>query len=283
MALTRRDSVVGLLRRHGIRPDKKLGQNFLIDGHALERVIETAELEPQDTVLEVGAGLGTLTLQLAGRARRVVAVEFDRRLAPVLHETTAGSSNIELRFGDILAMDLTAAVGDGPFKVVSNIPYQITSHLIRILLEAEHRPGRIVLTVQREVADRILARSGKMSLLSLGVQAYGKARVTAQIPPEAFYPQPRVTSSVLRIDLYDPPRFTPAGARSIFRLARAGFSQPRKKLRNSLSAGMHESPATAESWLSEAGLSPSARAENVDLEGWVRLADVWGRAAPARG
>lgn len=273
--LTSRRAVEEILRRHHLHPDKKLGQNFLVDPAALERVVAAAELTSRTIVLEIGAGLGTLTRRLADEAARVVAVEYDRRLETALRESLADRPTAEVVIGDILHLDLGRLMGDAPYCVVSNIPYQITSHLIRRLVESPRRPEWIVLTVQREIAERIVAPPGEMSLLALGVRAYGEPRVVAHIEAGAFHPVPRVASAVLRIDLHQPPRMTPEEARAVFRVARAGFSQPRKKLRNSLSAGMRVSPGAAEGFLAAAGISPADRAEDLGLEDWERLARVW--------
>jgi len=267
--------VEALLRLHHIRPEKRLGQNFLIDAQALEQVVAAAEIEPADIILEVGAGLGTLTQRLARLAIRVVAVEYDRRLEPVLRETVGHEPRVEIIMADILRLDLGRILGRHAFKVVANIPYQITSHLIRRLLESEPAPQRVVLTVQREVAERVVAQPGDMNLLALGVQAYGEPRLAARVPAAAFYPAPRVESAVLRIDVRVPPRMTPEQARAVFRLARAGFAQPRKKLRNSLAAGLQASPQEVERWLTEVGISPAARAEHLSLEDWERMATLW--------
>jgi 16S rRNA (adenine1518-N6/adenine1519-N6)-dimethyltransferase len=279
--LSRREVVESLLRRHRLRPEKRLGQNFLIDHHALEQVVSAADLGADDTVLEVGAGLGTLTRQLAARVRRVIAVEYDRRLAPILHETVGQDRRIEVVIGDILRIDLRPLLRETPYHVVANIPYQITSHLIRRLLEAEAPPRRLVLTVQREVAERILAAPGEMNLLALGVQAYGEARIMARLTAASFYPSPRVDSAVLRIDLRSPALLAPPEARVIFRLARAGFAQPRKKLRNAMAAGLQLSPAEVERRLRGLGVSPDDRAEDLSLADWVRLAGGWDSVASA--
>jgi 16S rRNA (adenine1518-N6/adenine1519-N6)-dimethyltransferase len=273
--LSRREVVEALLRRYRLRPDKRLGQNFLIDAGALARVIEAAELDGDDVVLEVGAGLGTLTQVLARRARRVVAVEYDRRLEPILREVFAGAAGVEIVIGDILRLDLGRLLGDERYQVVANIPYQITSHLIRRLLEAESPPQRIVLTVQREVAERILAQPGEMNLLALGVQAYGEARIMGRLSAASFYPAPRVDSAVLRVDVWQPPRLSPQEAGAVFRLARAGFAQPRKKLRNAMAAGLHLPPSDVEQELRRLGISPDARAETLSLGDWERLARGW--------
>lgn len=277
--LASRSSVDALLRRYRLRPEKRLGQNFLIDPEALERVVAAAEIEPTDVILEVGAGLGTLTQRLAGLAGRVVAVEYDRRLEPVLRETVGREPRVEILIADILRLDLGRLLAHQAFKVVANIPYQITSHLIRRLLESESAPRRLVLTVQREVADRVMAGPGDMNLLALGVQAYGEPRLMARIPATSFYPAPRVESAVLRIDVRVPPRMTPERAQAVFRVARAGFAQPRKKLRNSLAAGLRISPPEVERRLTEVGISPAARAEHLSLEDWERIAEVWAKAS----
>ena len=278
--LSRRDVVESLLRRHRVRPEKRLGQNFLIDHQALDQVVSAAELGGDDTVLEVGAGLGTLTRQLARRVSRVIAVEYDRRLEPILRETIGQDRRIEIVIGDILRIDLRRLMGDAPYAVVANIPYQITSHLIRLMLEAEMPPRRMVLTVQWEVAERILAVPGEINLLALGVQAYGEARIMARIAAASFYPSPRVDSAVLRIDLR-PARLGPQEARTVFRLARAGFAQPRKKLRNAMAAGLHLAPAEVEESLRRLDVSPDDRAEDLSLDDWERLAAGWDSVRPA--
>jgi 16S rRNA (adenine1518-N6/adenine1519-N6)-dimethyltransferase len=273
--LSRRDVVETLLRRHRVRPEKRLGQNFLIDRLALDGVVSAADLGADDTVLEIGAGLGTLTQQLALRVRRVIAVEYDRRLEPILRETVGRDPRVEIVIGDILRIDLAPLIGAVAYHVVANIPYQITSHLIRRMLEADVPPRRMVVTVQREVAERILAAPGDMNLLALGVQAYGEARIMARLTAASFYPSPRVDSAVLRIDLRQPARLGPQEARAVFRLARAGFSQPRKKLRNAMAAGLRLSPGDVEVGLRRAGVSPDARAEDLSLDEWERLAAGW--------
>jgi 16S rRNA (adenine1518-N6/adenine1519-N6)-dimethyltransferase len=280
--LSRRDVVETLLRRHRVRPEKRLGQNFLIDRLALDQVVSAADLGADDTVLEIGAGLGTLTQQLALRVRRVIAVEYDRRLEPILRETVGRDPRVEIVIGDILRIDLPPLIGAAGYHVVANIPYQITSHLIRRMLEAEAPPRRMVVTVQREVAERILAAPGDMNLLALGVQAYGEARIMARLTAASFYPSPRVDSAVLRIDLRHPARLTPQEARAVFRLARAGFSQPRKKLRNAMAAGLRLSPGDVEVGLRRAGVSPDARAEDLSLDEWERLAAGWERPEGVR-
>jgi 16S rRNA (adenine1518-N6/adenine1519-N6)-dimethyltransferase len=268
-------NVPDLLRRYGLRPDKSLGQNFLIDEEALLRVVDAAGIEGGDDVLEIGPGLGGLTRHLAGRARRVVAVELDGDLLPPLREVLVSHPNVRLVHGDILALDPAELMSSPGYLVVANIPYYITSALIRHLLEARARPRRLVLTVQREVAERITAIPGEMSLLALSVQLYGQPRVVAHIPAGAFYPAPKVDSAVIRTDLYPAPIIPEAHIPGFFRLAKAGFSQKRKTLRNALSAGLACEPAQAKQLLGAAGIDPQRRAETLSLEEWGQLVTVF--------
>jgi 16S rRNA (adenine1518-N6/adenine1519-N6)-dimethyltransferase len=268
-----------LLRRHGIRPLKRLGQHFLTDPQAIQSVVEAAELSGEETVLEVGAGLGSLTLALLERAARVIAVEYDPRLLPVLREALPGSPRVQIVAEDILALDLRAAVGTGPYLVVANIPYNITSALIRRFLETEAAPQRMVLTIQREVAERVVAGPGQMSLLALSVRVYGTPRLAARIPAAAFYPRPKVDSAVLRVDLH--PRWAVRREllEPMFELARTGFEQRRKMLKNTLGQALRLSPAGIAEILTEAGLSAEARPQELAVADWVRLTET----ALARG
>lgn len=266
--------VPGLLRRHHLTPRKSLGQNFLIEESFLRKIIAVAEVEQNCEVLEVGAGLGSLTRHLAEAARRVVAVELDQRLMPVLSTVLAGRDNVRLEHGDMLALDPGALMDLDGYLVVANIPYYITSALIRHLLEARVKPGRLVLTVQREVAERICAEPGEMSLLALSVQVYGKPRPVLRIPAGAFYPPPQVDSSVLRVDLYPQPLMQGVALERFFQLAKAGFSQKRKMLRNALAGGLGWGVEQAESLLRAADIDPRRRAETLSIAEWGRLADV---------
>lgn len=273
-------NVPELLRRHGLRPDKSLGQNFLIDEIALQRVIEAADLQPKDAVLEIGPGLGSLTRLLALHCRRVVAVELDERFIPVLREVLAPHPNVNIIQGDILRLDpsklmLEDGEPEAGYGVVANIPYYITSAVIRHLLEARQPPKLVTLTVQREVAERICAQPGGMSLLALSVQVYGQPRVAARIPAGAFYPPPKVDSAVIRVDLYNQPAIPTERLAAFFRLAKAGFGQKRKTLRNALAGGMGWQPAEADVLLRQAGIDPQRRAETLSLEEWGVLTQVW--------
>ncbi len=260
------------LKRFNIRPRKSLGQNFLFDEVVLDRIVAAAEVGPDDVVLEIGPGAGSLTRQLAQVAARVVAVELDDRLIPVLGYALAAFSNVTVIQGDILTANLQAeGLISNRYKVVANIPYYLTSAIIRRLLEAEIPPSLIALTVQREVAERICAAPPEMSLLAVSVQFYGKARVAGYIPADAFYPKPDVDSAIVRIDLFDQPPLRGVEADRFFELVKAGFSQKRKQIKNALAAGLKMKGSEAEALLLSAEIDPSRRAETLTLEEWKRL------------
>jgi 16S rRNA (adenine1518-N6/adenine1519-N6)-dimethyltransferase len=264
-----------ILRAHGLRADKSLGQNFLQDSYALERITAVAEILPTDTVLEVGPGLGALTRHLAVAAKQVIAVELDGRLLPPLREVLTGYANIEIVHGDMLKLAPAEIVPVSDYLVVANIPYYITSAVIRHLLEAQVKPARIVLTIQQEVAERICAGPGDMSLLALSVQVYGMPRLTAHIPAGAFYPAPQVDSAVVRVDLYPEPVIRAPLLDTFFRLVKAGFSQKRKNLRNALSGGLGMPTSAVEAMLHAADIDPQRRAETLSLAEWGRLCQEW--------
>lgn len=270
-------NVAKLLKQYGLRPNKSLGQNFLVDEAALKRVMAAAEIGPQDVVLEVGPGLGSLTRLLAQAARRVVAVELDQQLLAPLAEVLTPFSNVRVVQGDILELDVGALLAEElapgqTYLAAANIPYYITSALLRHLLEAQPQPRRMVFTVQHEVAKRVTAEPGDLSLLALSVQVYGAASVAAFIPAGAFYPAPKVDSAVVRVDLFQTPRIPGDQLDLFFRLAKAGFSQRRKTLRNSLSGGMAWPKARAEALLVQANIDPQRRAETLAIEEWGQLA-----------
>jgi 16S rRNA (adenine1518-N6/adenine1519-N6)-dimethyltransferase len=262
-----------LLQKYQIQPKKSLGQNFLVDPNGLNKVLQAAKVSSEDTVLEIGAGLGSLTYLLAQQSHQVVAVELDHRLIAPLREALAGFTNVTICEGDMLKLSPDVLIDAERYVVVANIPYYITSALIRHLLEADHKPTRMVLTVQQEVAERILARDGKMSLLALSVQVYGKPELKARIPAGCFYPPPEVDSAVLSIELYEE-SLIPSGSLDLFfKLAHAGFAQKRKTLRNTLATGMNESPAWAEKLLNTAGIDPQRRAETLSIQEWKQLVE----------
>jgi len=263
-----------LLRQFNLHPDKSLGQNFLVDEGALAKVAAAAEIGPEDTVLEIGPGLGSLTRHLAVAARRVVAIELDEGLLPALTAVLKPHANVEVVQGDILNLPLPSLGLPPGYKVAANIPYYITSAVIRHLLEAENRPVRIVLTVQREVAERLCAQPGDMSVLAVSVQFYSVPRIVGRIPAGAFYPRPKVDSAVVRLDVLPRRAVEVKDSEVFFRVVRAGFSQKRKQLRNALSGGLQLSGERVAAWLARAGLDPRRRAETLALEEWGSLAET---------
>jgi len=264
-----------LLKQYGLHADKRLGQNFLQDPYALEKIAQVAEIRPTDTVLEIGPGLGSLTRYLGAAAQKVIAVELDNRLFPPLEAVIAPYQNIRLIHQDILDIEPRELVEQEDYLVVANIPYYITSAVIRHLLETNPKPRRIVLTIQKEVAERICAEPGDMSLLALSVQVYGQPRIAMRIPAGAFFPAPKVDSSVLAVDIYQHPLIPEHHLNVFFQLVKAGFSQKRKKLRNSLAAGIRQSPAETEELLRAVDIDPQRRAETLSLEEWGRLSDKY--------
>jgi 16S rRNA (adenine1518-N6/adenine1519-N6)-dimethyltransferase len=260
-----------LLRQYNLHPNKSLGQNFLLEAAALQKVVDAARLAPHDIILEIGPGLGSLTRYLALNARQVVAVEIDRQLIPTLKMVVAEFANVTVIEGDILALDTARLVSGSDYLVVANIPYNITSALIRHLLEASRPPCRLVLTVQNEVAQRICAIPGDMSLLALSVQVYGHPEITAKIPASAFYPPPHVDSAIIRIERYPAPLIPVDQLDGFFQLIKAGFSQRRKTLRNALSAGLRLSHISTEDLLKSTGIDPMQRAETLSLPEWRTL------------
>lgn len=267
-------NAAALLKRYGLRAHKGLGQNFLQDPLALEKIIAAAQIQPTDTVLEIGPGFGSLTRYLAVSAKEVIAVELDPNLIPPLKAVLSPYQNVRVIQGDILKLSPNDLITEKDYLVVANIPYYITSAVIRHLLEHDPKPRRIVLTVQREVAQRICAAPGDMSLLALSVQVYGKPRIAARIPAGAFFPAPKVDSAVLSVDIYPNPRVKPELLNTFFQLIKAGFSQKRKTLRNSLSSGLRISPVEAADLLTRANIDPQRRAETLSIEEWERLSEI---------
>jgi 16S rRNA (adenine1518-N6/adenine1519-N6)-dimethyltransferase len=228
-------------------------------------------------VLEIGPGLGSLTRYLAVSAHEVVAVELDPKLIPPLEAVLAPYSNARILQGDILKLSPNELIKARDYLVVANIPYYITSALIRHILESDNKPRRIVLTIQKEVAERICAEPGDMSLLALSVQVYGEPRIAANIPAAAFFPIPSVDSAVLCVDIYDRPLIELQLLETFFKLTKAGFSQKRKTLRNALSAGLRISTSEAANLLTQTGIDPQRRAETLSIEEWGKLATTFAR------
>lgn len=273
-----------LLARYRPLIKRSLGQHFLVDDRVLGRILDAAELTPNDTVIEVGPGLGALTFPLAQRAGRLIAVEKDEAYVQVLRETLADAPALTLVPGDILhwspAALLTAAglPPTAPYKVVANLPYAVAAPVLRHFLEAEHRPSLLVVMLQREVAQN-LVNPKRRSLFAISVQFYGEPSLVTTVPPRAFLPPPQVHSAVVRIAVRT--TLPPIAPADFFPVVRAGFTAPRQHLRNSLAHGLRVPPAEASALLQEAGISPQRRAETLTLDEWLQLAHVVLRRAPA--
>jgi len=266
------------LKARGIVPRKSLGQNFLTDDATARRIVDAAEITAEDLALEIGPGAGALTVHLARRAGWVVAVELDHALIPLLQRELAGSRNVAIVHGDALEVDFGSLVREAEqafgrsfaaVRFVANLPYYITSAAIRRILECGLPSAVIVLTVQTEVAERVVARPPDMSLLAVSVQFYGEPEFLFKISPRQFYPQPGVESAVLRIRPHARPCEVDPCA--FFRVVRAGFSQPRKQLRNTLAAGLGITRPQAEELLLASGIEPVRRAETLAIAEWTRL------------
>ncbi|HVC35400.1 MAG TPA: 16S rRNA (adenine(1518)-N(6)/adenine(1519)-N(6))-dimethyltransferase RsmA [Chloroflexota bacterium] len=259
-----------LLRELGLRPHKGFGQNFLLDEDVLQKIVEAGDVGPNDVVLEIGPGLGHLTRHLAARAARVVAVEIDRGLVQALRRTFQGAPSVEIVEQDVLQVEPEDLVGDHPYKVIANLPYYITSLALRHFLGARRRPVLMVILVQREVAQRILAPPGDLNLLAISVTVYGQPRQIVGVPPDAFYPRPKVESVVLRIDVFDRPRID-VPAEKFFKVVSAGFAMPRKQLHNALAQRLWMPPGAAPEILRAVGIDPMRRAQTLSIPEWDRL------------
>jgi len=270
----------GLLRHFDLRARKGLGQHFLIDGEVLELIASAAELTPADVIVEVGPGLGVLTKELARQAGWVISIELDTKLAALLKQTLASFDNVTIINEDILQVEPATLLEEqkdrfpqavNSYKVVANLPYYITSPVLRHFLEASIKPQIMLVMVQKEVAEAIAARPGQMSLLSVSVQFYGEPRIISNVPAQSFYPAPEVDSAILRIDLYPQPAVAVTDEGSFFELVRAGFTAPRKQISNSLTQGLGLSKGEVLSLLERANIVSQRRAETLTLEEWARL------------
>jgi len=264
-------SLASLLNKYQIRPDKDLGQNFLTDPTILAGIVAAAEVTKNDTVLEIGAGLGHLTSYLAEVANKVIAVELDKKLIPALGDSLGNFQNVTIVQGNILELNPADLIQDEEYLVTANIPYYITSSIIRTLLESEKKPKRIILTIQHEVAQRVCSNAGQLSILALSVRMYGDPVLVNRIPAGAFYPTPKVDSAVIRIDLFPEPLLPPEKRTVFFNLIKAGFQHKRKTLKNSLSKGMRWSTEETGNLLTSAGIDPQRRAQTLTMPEWLKL------------
>ena len=251
-------------------PKKELGQHWLTDRFILGEIADAADISSTDTVLEIGPGLGTLTSELLRRADSVVAVEFDRDLAAKLPAQFPGK-NLEVRNEDVLQFDLDSLPKD--YVVVANVPYYITSKIVQKLMTADNKPRIAVLLVQKEVAERIAAEPGDMSILAISAQLYARASLGIEVPKQFFTPPPKVDSQVIILRTQQDPLINSEDVPDFFRIVKAGFSAKRKKLRSSLSGGLGISKDDAEKRLLAVGISPDQRAEDLSIDDWKKLSD----------
>ena len=262
--------------RDGRGPNKLLGQSFLVDQGTLQNIIKAAALRPDDTVFEIGPGLGVLTFAIAAVAERVIAVEKDEKLATILQEEILRRkiTNIELIAADVLKLPQDIFARISPYRVVANIPYYLTARLIRKLLENENPPTDIILTVQKEVAERIVAKPPHMNLLALAVQVYGAPKILFPISKKSFWPEPKVNSACILIENISSELFLKekVDSKKFFHMLRACFQGKRKMLQNTLAGFLALPKGEAYKFLEKAGIRPSARPEELSLTQWIRLA-----------
>jgi 16S rRNA (adenine1518-N6/adenine1519-N6)-dimethyltransferase len=259
-------------------PRKSLGQHFLTDQSILRRIAAAADIDAAATVVEIGAGPGDLTAELASQAGRVIAVEIDASLCARLRERFAAAPNVTVVHQDALDVDPRQLTGGAAYVVVGNLPYNAGTAIVRHLLESPLPPGRMVVMLQKEVALSMLAPEGEMGLLAVSVQVYATGRRMFDVPAGAFYPPPKVASSVVRLDLRDRPLVAPDRRDAFFRIVRAGFSAPRKQVRNALANGLNLEAAGCKAALRRAGINSSARPGTLKLEEWRRLAEEFDAA-----
>ena len=272
--------VKAALRTLGVRPTRSMGQNFLVDDDSLAAIVAAAELQGSETVIEVGPGLGVLTWELVQRAERVISVELDRRLIERLRSEFVSAANLKLVESDVLRQTpgaLLAAAGHvGPYHVVANLPYAITAPVLRHFLEATPAPERMVVLVQWEVAERICAKPGDLSILAHAVQFYAQPTIVRRVPANAFEPAPAVDSAILALQRHSTPPVAVDDVNAFFRTLKAGFAQPRKKIINSVAGALaaHGGRGERETLLdvlASAGVGPEQRTETITLAEWALI------------
>lgn len=273
---------IEVIKKYEFCFQKKFGQNFLIDGHVLDKIIAGAGVTKDDMVLEIGPGIGTMTQYLAEAAGKVVAVEIDRNLLPILQETLADYDNVKVIHADVLSLDLEKLVqeenGGRPIKVVANLPYYITTPIIMALFEQHVPLANVTVMVQKEVATRMKSGPGSKDYgaLSLAVQYYAEPYIVANVPCNCFMPRPNVDSAVIRLTRYEEPPVQVNDEKMLFKIIRASFNQRRKTLQNGLnnSSELNFTKDQIAAAIAEAGFSPSVRGEALTLEQFAKLTDI---------
>ncbi|MFP3898807.1 MAG: 16S rRNA (adenine(1518)-N(6)/adenine(1519)-N(6))-dimethyltransferase RsmA [Dehalococcoidia bacterium] len=273
-----------VLHQLGFRPKKRLGQHFLVDEAVLEHILSATELRPGDVVVEAGPGLGILTEGLARRGARVIAVEVDPRLVGLLRKRLASYPDVRIVHADILQITPRQLLEEGlagstvgrEYKVIANLPYYIASPVLWHFLEGEPRPSEMVVMLQKEVGEAIAAAPGRMSMISVKAQFYGRPAIVSYVPAASFYPPPKVDSVVLRLEVYRQPPIGVSDVAGFFEMVMHGFSSPRKQLRNVLSHSLGMPPAQVSELLEQAGIDSRRRAETLSLEEWAELWKAFG-------
>ena len=259
------------MRHLRTRAKKGLGQHFLVDRGVLEKIMSAAQLAPTDTVIEVGPGLGMLTEELVKKVGKVIAIEVDPKLAASLKKRLSNFANLTVLNADILELKPIELASKHSYKVVANLPYYIAAPILRHFLEASRKPSLMVIMVQKEVGQSIVAAPGDMSILGISVQLYSKPTIVDYVHPQSFYPQPKVDSAIVRIEVYPKPEVAVEDIAGFFNMVKAGFSAPRKQIRNSLAQGLQLAPEEVAQLLKQAKISPQRRPETLSLEEWSKL------------
>ena len=259
-----------LLRLYRIYTRRSLGQNFLIDQTVLDRIVSAAKLNSDDLVVEIGAGTGELTEQLAERARRVLAIEIDPKLVQLLGDRFTDRDNVEIIQQDATTMDMADLTGGETYRVIGNLPYSVASPILRTLLESSHPPTQILAMLQREVALRLVAPPGRYSLLGISMLIYAEPELCFEVPATAFFPSPEVSSAVVRLNVRASP-LVPDHRDEFFRIVSAGFAHPRKQIHNSIPRVLWSAQNVIDDVLLEAKIDPQLRAQNLTIDDWIRL------------
>ena len=263
-----------LCLQYDIKPAKSKGQNFLIDNNIVKKIISAAAVKPGEKILEVGPGLGVLTVELERAGAALTVVELDKKIIPYLQ---ANFPQVKLVEGDILRVNLPQeGFKDFTFRIIANLPYSITAAFLRLFLETGPKPTEMVLMLQKEVAKRLIAKPGEMSLLALSAQYYGQPEILFEVSRGCFWPSPDVDSAVVKIKLKQP---APAKGKEVFRLARIGFAAKRKQLKNNLAGGLQLPEQEVRQALVDLGLDEKTRAQDLSVENWVKLAEKIGKKA----
>src|SRR3989338_1643588 len=286
MKLSYREDIRNVLKKSGAKPSKRFGQNFLTSEKKIKEIVEAANIKPDDIVIEIGPGVGNLTQELAKKAKKIIAIEKDGNMVKIIKETLKDYKNTEIIQADILKINTTGACPVTPdiisdkYKVVANLPFYIATAIIKKFIEAKNQPELMILTVQKEVGQRICASPPNMSLLAISVQFYAEAKIISYIPKKLFWPSPKVDSAIIIVKPRIDTDIKQANKDLFFKIIKAGFSQPRKQLANNLTKNLNLNPLVGieldkkqiEGWLLKNSIKPCQRAETLSLENWISLA-----------